>query len=96
MAQAFMLEKTARPAPTAAALTAMAADPGSDLSALATDDLASVAAIDAQAYYTAHPRPYAFADYPLGEKRARAHNLTGRAVERYGVVFFGTLNMISN
>jgi hypothetical protein len=95
-AQTFLVEKTARPAPTAAVLAALAADPTSDLSTLGADDLTTVATLDAQAYYTANPRPYTFGDYPLGEKRALVHHLAGRAVERYCVVFFETLNSISN
>ena len=94
-AQTFLVEKTARPAPTAL-LTALANDPGSDLSGLTIDDLAAVAALEAQAYYAAHSRSYTFADYPIGEKRALGHHLAGRAVERYCVAFFTTLNFVSN
>jgi hypothetical protein len=95
-AQTFLVGKSARSAPTAAVLTALAADPGSDLSALDADALATVAEIDARAYYAANPRSYTFGDYPIGEKRAQTHHLSGRVVERYCVVFFETLNSISN
>jgi hypothetical protein len=95
-AQTFFVGKAARPAPTAAVLTALANDTTSDLSTLDTDALAAVAEIEARAYYAAYPRPYTFGDYPLGEKRALAHHLAGRAVERYCVVFFSMLNSISN
>jgi hypothetical protein len=76
-------------------LTALAANPTSDLSSLSDEQIVEVAQLDAQSFYQAHPRKYSIEDYSFCEARALKHHLLGNKATRYQLELSYALEALS-